>query len=895
MNLKLHTGRLLAICTFSGFAIGTGLVAGYRHVDNAAYELGSHSVALREVDNLDTQLRDYLYLSDLILLRDVTGLLDSTLRWSDEIRSIAERLAETQLASDKTADIDSLVQDVARVQAIIEEGATIAASDNRRDRMVELAGEVEDVATSLIERTDRLASQMRRRSSIHEEDLGGRRMFLYIATWASAIVYSVIVLMAWFWSVQTMVRPIERLSDAAERARLGNETLEPVEEGPDEVRRLSRNVSQFVRTRADFLATMSHELRTPLNGVINMNELMLATPLDEEQRELAQSARSAGQALFGIINDILDFSKIQANKLTLENEPFSIRELVDGTIDIFRGRSAPDSLLLAGIVDHRVCDEVRGDATRLRQVLVNLVGNAVKFTAKGRVIVRIGIHPDDEDLLLFRVEDTGPGVPEEVQPRLFHAFQQGDSSTTRNFGGTGLGLAICRELSNLMGGSIGLESTEGVGSTFWFSARLTHTARPTTPPKRGRVVVHGLRPEILESTTERLLAAGTHEDDILTVSDSESFPSLLCSGDRVLLDGAGLSDGVNETIVLVRDQIGSDGRIAVLEDRVAASLRGVVDSSTPRIPISTSIPPLQSWLTATLLAAGDTESSKPLSGHILVVDDNPINRRVACAFLEKAGCTTDTAVDGQDAIDKLLQYAFHVVLMDCQMPRLDGFEATRRIRGLEQNQRLASPSPLPIVALTADDDRSRIAACHAAGMQAVVSKPFGVNDLLTEVRRALSNTSTTSLPATAQQAGSPRPAQPPTTEAAALRVLIVDDNKMNQRVLDTIVRRAGYATTLATDGQQAVDHLRSHACDLVLMDCQMPVLDGWEATRVIRELESLGQLPRGTRSPLPIVAVTANAMDGDRERCMEAGMNEYLTKPVKAPKVLATIGHQLSS
>jgi CheY-like chemotaxis protein len=250
-------------------------------------------------------------------------------------------------------------------------------------------------------------------------------------------------------------------------------------------------------------------------------------------------------------------------------------------------------------------------------------------------------------------------------------------------------------------------------------------------------------------------------------------------------------------------------------------------------------------------------------------------------FLERSGCTVTLAQDGQEAIDLLLAQPFDVVLMDCQMPRLDGLEATRRLRRLEADERLAegSPVPLPIVALTASDAPEDRAACAAAGMGEVLPKPFAAKDLIATVARLLGD----------RQQADAAPARP----AAQTRVLVVDDNPMNQRVMAAIVRKAGYAVTLVGDGQQAVDHLREHPCDVVLMDCQMPVLDGWEATSLLRELEKLGQLPSGTRSPLPILAVTANAMEGDREKCLSAGMDDYLTKPVKPQQVLDAIARQL--
>ena len=892
MNLKMHTGRLLAICTVTGFLIGGGLVVGYRHVDQQAYELGAQSVAIQEFKHLKTEVKTYVHLTDKVLVNDEVGLQNSTVEWSDRIIESTEKLAGTALAGDRESDIQALGSEIASVQALIQEGAHYQGA-GRASKLHSLAKRADVIIESIITRIEGLSNQLQRRSFNHEEDLAAQRTRLMIATWIGATVYAVIVLMSWFWSVQTIVRPIERLSDAAERAKLDNESFVVDESGPDEVRRLTHNISAFVRTRADFLATMSHELRTPLNGIINMNELMMGTKLDPEQHDLARSARSAGEALLSIINDILDFSKIQAKKLTLETAAFGLRRLVDAATEIVATTAAGKHLQVTASVDHRLAENVIGDSTRLRQVLVNLLNNSVKFTSRGQITIDVAPDPSQEGLVRFAVTDTGVGIPPEVQATLFRAFQQGDSSTTRKFGGTGLGLAICRELATLMGGEIGVDSVVGEGSTFWFTVVLqpdisATSVHPTNDFSFKRFIVASRRESVRAGLRERALALNVPANAIVEVADPRQAVEELQAGDWLALDPHGCDESIDALLSMAGEKLGDTGRTAIVEPLLAAATSTGSRHTSPadRLSLSARLGGLHEWITKSPGQDGTPDAttekiSKKMSGRVLIADDNPINRRAARTFLERNGCEVTTAQDGQEAIDLLLGMPFDVVLMDCQMPRLDGLEATRRIRQLESDGNLAdgTANPLPILALTASSDAEDRMACCQAGMNEVLPKPFAAKDLIEAVSKSL-------------RSGKERPA-PETTNAAKQHILIVDDNAMNQRVLAAIVKKSGATTTLVNDGQQAVDYLRANPCDLVLMDCQMPVLDGWEATRLIRELESLGQLPRKTRSPLPVLAVTANAMEGDREKCLDSGMDDYLTKPVKPQTVLEAIARHL--
>ena len=906
MNIKGYTGRLVAVCTITGLAVGSGLVIGYRGLDEQAHQLGSNSLAIKQVENLLNRLEEYVIASDQVLKGD-SSRVNSALHYQEEIGLLVDSLREEPLAEDWVQDLAHIVVQVGEIQRITDDGATL--SSNETEELARMYRDQNEKALPLFELVSDVEKQMRRRARYHTEELNDKQLFLMALSWISAAVYLVVVFMSWVWSVQTMVRPIQKLSDAAERAQLDNESFTVDESGPDEVKRLTRNISTFVRTRAEFLATMSHELRTPLNGIINMNELMLETALDNQQREYVRSAKTAGESLLAIINDILDFSKIQANKLEIERRPYDLRELVDSALDIVVAPATQKGLEVVAMVDHRVPECIVGDQTRLKQILVNLLNNAVKFTHEGRVSLMIA--PDqaatdgdsgeiDISKLRFSIQDTGCGIPEETIGTLFKAFQQGDSSTTRKFGGTGLGLAICRELCVLMGGEIGVDSTLDVGSTFWFTIDAHEPAEgdvgataatdlPTEAQGR-KIVVATTSSPLGFAIHEQLRALGVAQTDLAFVEgDGKRLVAELSEHTDawIVLDPNGRADPQG-LLTEIASKIQSNRRIGLLEWRLLRSPFSCgLPASVDRLPRGTSFQSYRDWLLGRLVrdneAVSDAGDDTELTGKILVVDDNPINRRVARTVLERVGYDVATAEDGQEAIDYLLAHPSDAVLMDCQMPRMDGFEATRRLRELEGSQNLAAGTrvPLPILALTAESDVTEHEACWEAGMDSLLTKPFKPNDLVAAVAKLIEMKGLASKDSSAS------------TEVRRL-ALVVDDNAMNQRVAKAIVEKAGFETVVVANGQEAVDYLANGRCDVVLMDCQMPVLDGWEATRVIREMERIGRLGRGCRVPLPILAVTANAMEGDRDKCLDAGMDEHIPKPIKPRLLLEAIEVQLN-
>jgi signal transduction histidine kinase/CheY-like chemotaxis protein len=770
-------GLQTLVLTACGMALVIALASGFLKLESERRKADENSGALVDLVRLEEAVRQWVLLNDLVYGSGETYLVQGALRQGQIATEVARELARSTLTRTARAELGTLAQ-LIETNRVRLETASIRAPTAGDPKLDDALAEWDRDSPAAVKLTATIRTAVTQARADAAASLAQLRASLLLVAQFCLTLYFSLLIASWLWGRARLVRPLRGLTAAADVSLREDRHFEFAEDGPAEVRSLTRSIRAFVeslesrvetrtrdlrdrerrlteeietrkaaeasaaraqaiaenanRAKSEFLANMSHEIRTPLNGILGNAELLLLAGLPDRPRARVETISLSGSQLLGIVNDILDVSKLDAGRMSLTHGPFDPVTTLAELAALFAVLADAKGIELVFAPDPALPRGLLGDEKRIRQVLLNLIGNALKFTENGEIVVRVRAVQNGKSRTTLRIEvaDTGIGVPADMHRAIFEPFTQVDGSATRLIGGTGLGLNICKQLVTLMGGQIGVDSVRGTGSTFWCTIPLSVAdggiAR-TAPPKiqSDEVQLRIAHPALREFLQGHLTAWGWR----VQLAPPEVSPARSSGEPRLIITdvdtAATLHDMRCPVVMLTNVRTGATetfGRSShtlqlvkpVMPDALAGAIRKALSGETAAE------------------SKAHVNEADPLSLHVLVAEDNPVNQAVLTEMLTHLGCSSELAADGAKAAARVRDGRFDAVLMDWHMPVADGLESTRRIREWEQTARRPR---IPIIAVTANAMDGDAARCLAAGMDGYISKPFAIAQLSSALRQ----------------------------------------------------------------------------------------------------------------------------------------------------------------